>query len=810
VLTDVGRAIHFEIESGEGSLSVVDALSSAGFATTVYSATANETNTNIIATAPSSRVADAAAVQALRSDRAPVGASLTALRMEQSIADGYLTRLGSPSMEGVPGVDASRLPFERTSWPGLNIGKAYTFVHGAKAGDEARLHRLNIYLRYLDRALFYDPEWVKTGTREPNTIPGAGTMYMDYARTSSKVLLATLDLVQGLDFGAKKFKLTNKFLDKIKAQTLNWLRDGLLSEVDRLANLLISRSGRTPSEKQRLTEYWTLTTQMLGNYMDENLSKGLHDKFLDLTLTQGVAALGLDRRFMRPVQIELDRVVDAVKSPTWSGGNDTPSTQTVNRALAEVRSKTQLKHNQLAAVEDALGAPFVSWCETAGTLISNLGGGYMKKFADFLFFTVKNSILWSSGYDCVTIGNRIADQAVAVADVIIAPGGAPLTPAQVRAQLTPPATLATAPLSGPALHENANQVLDDLQHFELTGRELENAILTDDTTTVKASIPSYTESEALVRDGTQRLLAPLFAALESARLSIGTYEADIDSLGARVSDCQIARLSARTAIDDWLQATDDRDALRAEALAQLRTAIDSTKATVGRLSDFLPQVMAESAIPYLSIDAPVGPPDVALGEVATIRATVRNLGGGSAVSVGVVLGHDRDLVAEQGEWRGVGDLAPGESREVSWLVRFTPTYPDADSLAVVRFHIFPDSASGAGDLRQGTSEVVANAAALGVRPPSGPRGLRLAVTPNPARGRVRLTGSVPAAGLYRLEVLDISGRVVHSEMLESGAGDFVRTWDAGGARGIRPSPGIYFVRLSRAGRQVVTRFVLRQ
>src|SRR5262249_53587091 len=143
--------------------------------------------------------------------------------------------------------------------------------------------------------------------------------------------------------------------------------------------------------------------------------------------------------------------------------------------------------------------------------------------------------------------------------------------------------------------------------------------------------------------------------------------------------------------------------------------------------------------------------------------------------------------------------------------RFTPTYPDTDSVAVVRFSVRPDSASGAGDLRQGVSEVVANAAALGVDPPAIPKRLRLAVTPNPARGEIRLFVTLPVAGRYRLEVLDILGRLVHTEMMESGsAAELVRPWNMIGPRGVRTGAGVYFARLSGPAGHVVTRFVLQR
>ena len=76
-----------------------------------------------------------------------------------------------------------------------------------------------------------------------------------------------------------------------------------------------------------------------------------------------------------------------------------------------------------------------------------------------------------------------------------------------------------------------------------------------------------------------------------------------------------------------------------------------------------------------------------------------------------------------------------------------------------------------------------------------------AISPELAAGRLALWCSVPAPGPARLEVLDVAGRRIVERELD---------WAAAGAMhvSIAPAPasGLYFARLSQAGRSVRTRF----
>ena len=80
-------------------------------------------------------------------------------------------------------------------------------------------------------------------------------------------------------------------------------------------------------------------------------------------------------------------------------------------------------------------------------------------------------------------------------------------------------------------------------------------------------------------------------------------------------------------------------------------------------------------------------------------------------------------------------------------------------------------------------------------------------SPNPARGEVSFALVSPAAVSARLEILDVSGRVVHSASRALPAGPSAWSWD-GRQRGALQPPGVYLARLRVGGEERVQRFVL--
>ncbi len=146
---------------------------------------------------------------------------------------------------------------------------------------------------------------------------------------------------------------------------------------------------------------------------------------------------------------------------------------------------------------------------------------------------------------------------------------------------------------------------------------------------------------------------------------------------------------------------------------------------------------------------------------------------------------DIERRARPGEWTRIGSVrVDGVGRAV--IEDTAAPQGEVDYRMVVR--------TPGGELRLGEVEVTVPA----------PFTLALGVQPNPARrGRLELSFTLPEAAPVRIEVLDVSGRLVAHEveaMLPAGA--HLRSVGAALA------PGVYMVRLVQGGRSIVQRAVV--
>lgn len=83
------------------------------------------------------------------------------------------------------------------------------------------------------------------------------------------------------------------------------------------------------------------------------------------------------------------------------------------------------------------------------------------------------------------------------------------------------------------------------------------------------------------------------------------------------------------------------------------------------------------------------------------------------------------------------------------------------------------------------------------------------IGPRPSTGRAELAFTLPAAGIARLTIHDVAGRLVAApleEMLPQGAQRAV--WNGRDEAGRAVAPGIYFARLEAGGESVVARILL--
>ena len=97
----------------------------------------------------------------------------------------------------------------------------------------------------------------------------------------------------------------------------------------------------------------------------------------------------------------------------------------------------------------------------------------------------------------------------------------------------------------------------------------------------------------------------------------------------------------------------------------------------------------------------------------------------------------------------------------------------------------------------------------GVGDLGGEHGIGLLVRPNPNHGAVEMVAEMSTRGRLRLQVYDVAGRLVATPFDEEvPAGQRVVKWDGRNGGGMSTHGGLYFVRMTAAGRVINRRFVV--
>ncbi|MFM7232842.1 MAG: FlgD immunoglobulin-like domain containing protein [bacterium] len=200
---------------------------------------------------------------------------------------------------------------------------------------------------------------------------------------------------------------------------------------------------------------------------------------------------------------------------------------------------------------------------------------------------------------------------------------------------------------------------------------------------------------------------------------------------------------------------------------------------------------ADVAPPQVALTAPAGGETWDLSSVHAIVWNASDNGGLDSVTV------EYSGTGGTGPWTRLARVAAAAGQ---WA--WTVLVPATDS-AYVRV-LATDAA--------GLSASARNAAAFRVRDLNAgvdptPRALALARPwPNPARGLTHLSFALPTPGAVRLEVLDVSGRLVWSRQGAVEAGTHAWDWDGRDASGRLAGPGLYMVRLATPAGTVRSRF----
>jgi hypothetical protein len=194
----------------------------------------------------------------------------------------------------------------------------------------------------------------------------------------------------------------------------------------------------------------------------------------------------------------------------------------------------------------------------------------------------------------------------------------------------------------------------------------------------------------------------------------------------------------------------------------------------------------------IALLSPPFPLSLNSGQVAVAVSFIHAefVGGGAQVQWRLVDGEDEYVVERAvaaGEWRPLGTKAINERGEIA--------VEDRDVASGQRYGY---RLMGREEWRGGLGEVW-------VEVPLFQLGMTGA-TPNPARlGQLMVSFVLPDREPARLEVLDVAGRIVASH--DVGAlGPGAHVFDA--SRGVRFSPGVYFLRLVRAERALVKKATL--
>ena len=807
VLSDSGRTVQFDPDSDAGTIAPLTATTTAGLALSTYTAAAADVELTVTATSvDAGPFTHRSATAALKSDKVKVGSSTSTLALEKKIAFEYLARLSRLPMDGIEGAFPGAPVL--TAWPTLSVGNAWSFVNSARAGDEARLHRLNIFLRYLDRAYFYDPRVNKLGIAESGPIPGVASMQFDLANAMGKLALSVFE-VMGKTPPAGKGKWWMKLYQPI----LDMLNRQLLVTFDKLGQSVITLGCRNPVLKNDLLGVWSQALSVSDKYTSDHPALGIVGLWAQGSVTNTIAATAMRSRYVRPMQWQLDFVVDRLRQSSWNGGSHTPSEQAVATALQQIRARTDYQHRWFRAASDALDGNVVAALESSASIVAGLGAGYMQAFQKILFLIVKNAILLASGVDCWSTASAISlQQAPVIAGYIVGNGGAAPSRAALYSEtgLQWPAQpkSAFAPLSPSALSAASVDMTSSLASYELIIHDLEQRLLASDTLGTQLVMTQIADAERDLQDAERSAGGPLLATFEDARVTVEDHASQLDSMNALFDEASLSRSRGTAAVTDWLADASDLS-LRDLALAQARGALDTTRTTFAKAGASLSLALGRAAVPYISLASPRTPSLAVYSDSIDVQVTATNLGGGTAGSVRLRFVDSPDIELLSPELYELGSLEPGQSASAHWKVRFYPSVTDSTTPVSVTFNVVVDSTdAGIGSSRAGSIPVYPPQALTGVS--GGSHGARLWLTadPNPSRGTVRLGVTAADAGAGSIEIIDVTGRrVAVVATWPQGHAPLQASWAGTLTNGHRAGPGIYFARLRTARGTRVTRIV---
>jgi beta-lactamase superfamily II metal-dependent hydrolase len=264
--------------------------------------------------------------------------------------------------------------------------------------------------------------------------------------------------------------------------------------------------------------------------------------------------------------------------------------------------------------------------------------------------------------------------------------------------------------------------------------------------------------------------------------NVGVSSVDLAySLDSGTTWSPIAAGQSNTGTFGWSVPNSPTAACRVRVTARDAAGNSASAASAGNVT------IADETPPSAQVVRPAGGEDYTGGIPESVVWSVSDNVGVDSVSV------EFSLNGAPGSWNMIAHGLPPDPDSVSW----TPPDTASDS-ALVRVTAF-DHALNHTTATCASPFHIQHSVSTGVLP-----GTIVALAlrrpiPDPSKGAVTFNYAIPTAGSVRLEVIDVTGRLVWSSSLEHvDVGEHSLQWD-GRSRGGPPAPsGTYFVRLSTA------------
>ena len=738
---------------------------------------------------------------ALIGDEIQISVEYAGLAVLKARAHAYLNRLGTLTWDSY----ASSSP--NMKYPkSFDVSGARTFVDNCHAGDEQRLERLNLFLRLVDRAYYYNPDKNNTYPGDDKFVYGVQTAYDDVAQSAGHVSILVAGAANALDRIGQKVEWFN-VCSVVKSEIMEWLSHFIKKGVAKL----VSDGGR----RERIITGVGAISEMAQTYVDDPSSGGIAVLLTDFGLRSSFGSLLVERNFVQPLQEVMNDVVETLDDPSWEGGDDTRAILQTEYAIGRVGDFTADAHREYLSTEAGYNLGFVKCVDTVLELGTVTTYGLLFKLGIALTKSNELAIYLATALDCC----KLADDAATMVE---------LTTYQCILPYYEP-SLAGAPVADATTHGSANGLDDacggdELPRLETNAaipmvlslasehtaqyedllRSLEWSIHESDTVGARTTLDSLYVSNRHLIDDRSNLYGPIFAAYDHGRLTIAGLSDSLDSSGNAGSLADSLKLELFEFSEMWLSDSGD-ESTRLLALQHVGREVDTYKNFIDAMNGTILQLLTTPAVPSLVITNVQIPDRAFCGTTVSMSADIQNLGAGTAKSVSAIVQTDTSVVRSATSYEvNIDSIMAGAKVHVDWQLSFVSMNLPPDSVYSVPLMFLAGGANALMDFKQVAVPLMKNPT-TGVDPSKKtPKNSLVAVYPNPFNPVTTIVFSIPELTRVRLVVFDMVGRVVATIVdRQFEAGRYSVPWNGENVNGTGLSSGVYVLRLE-AGDFVAT------